>query len=64
MSSSTAITRILWGGGKVLLCEKESGTGPSLNVFFQSRINVYVARVPAGTSVQNVIHWSQVLLSF
>uniref|UniRef100_A0A6I8P046 Lipase family member M n=1 Tax=Ornithorhynchus anatinus TaxID=9258 RepID=A0A6I8P046_ORNAN len=28
--------------------------------FFQSRANVYVAHAPAGTSVQNIIHWSQV----
>uniref|UniRef100_A0A674KD04 Lipase n=1 Tax=Terrapene triunguis TaxID=2587831 RepID=A0A674KD04_9SAUR len=48
---------------KVLLCEKRGGTGPSLNVFFQSRVNVYVARAPAGTSVQNVIHWSQAFIS-
>uniref|UniRef100_A0A6I8N1Z0 Lipase n=1 Tax=Ornithorhynchus anatinus TaxID=9258 RepID=A0A6I8N1Z0_ORNAN len=30
--------------------------------FFQSRANVYVAHAPAGTSVQNIIHWSQVKL--
>lgn len=26
----------------------------------QSRANVYVAHSPAGTSVQNILHWSQV----
>ncbi|XP_065263339.1 lipase member M-like isoform X2 [Emys orbicularis] len=31
--------------------------------FLRSRVNVYVARAPAGTSVQNVIHWSQILNS-
>uniref|UniRef100_A0A672TTD6 Lipase member M-like n=1 Tax=Strigops habroptila TaxID=2489341 RepID=A0A672TTD6_STRHB len=33
----------------------------SLNIFFQNRINVYIAQTTAGTSVQNVVHWSQVL---
>ncbi|XP_067409063.1 lipase member M-like isoform X2 [Emydura macquarii macquarii] len=33
--------------------------GYNVNNINMSRINVYVARVPAGTSVQNVIHWSQ-----
>lgn len=32
-------------------------TTPAL---LQSRANVYVAHSPAGTSVQNILHWSQV----
>uniref|UniRef100_A0A8B9C538 Lipase n=1 Tax=Anser brachyrhynchus TaxID=132585 RepID=A0A8B9C538_9AVES len=31
----------------------------SLFIFFQNRINVYIAQTPAGTSVQNIVHWSQ-----
>ncbi|KFP42366.1 Lipase member M, partial [Chlamydotis macqueenii] len=31
----------------------------SLNIFFQNQIDVYIAQIPAGTSVQNVVHWSQ-----
>uniref|UniRef100_A0A8C5TDC9 AB hydrolase-1 domain-containing protein n=1 Tax=Malurus cyaneus samueli TaxID=2593467 RepID=A0A8C5TDC9_9PASS len=34
----------------------------SLNIFFQNRINVYIAQTSAGTSVQNIIHWSQFAL--
>ncbi|XP_067409062.1 lipase member M-like isoform X1 [Emydura macquarii macquarii] len=37
--------------------------GYNVNNINMSRINVYVARVPAGTSVQNVIHWSQIVHS-
>ena len=33
-------------------------------LYFQSRIPVYVAQHPAGTSVQNFIHAAQVLLDF
>lgn len=32
----------------------------SLNILFQNRINVYIAQTSAGTSVQNIVHWSQV----
>uniref|UniRef100_A0A8C3MET9 Lipase n=1 Tax=Geospiza parvula TaxID=87175 RepID=A0A8C3MET9_GEOPR len=31
----------------------------SPNILFQNRINVYIAQTSAGTSVQNIIHWSQ-----
>ncbi|XP_024075363.1 lipase member M-like [Terrapene carolina triunguis] len=37
--------------------------GYNVNNINMSRVNVYVARAPAGTSVQNVIHWSQILNS-
>lgn len=31
-----------------------------LIILLQSRVDVYSAHCPAGTSVQNMIHWSQV----
>uniref|UniRef100_A0A8B9IRD9 AB hydrolase-1 domain-containing protein n=1 Tax=Amazona collaria TaxID=241587 RepID=A0A8B9IRD9_9PSIT len=37
----------------------KGGREYSLNIFFQNRINVYIAQTTAGTSVQNIIHWSQ-----
>uniref|UniRef100_A0A8C3TLE3 Lipase n=1 Tax=Chelydra serpentina TaxID=8475 RepID=A0A8C3TLE3_CHESE len=37
--------------------------GYNVNNINMSRVNVYVARAPAGTSVQNIIHWSQILNS-
>ena len=30
------------------------------HALLQSRANVYVAHTPSGTSVQNILHWSQV----
>uniref|UniRef100_A0A8B9P471 AB hydrolase-1 domain-containing protein n=1 Tax=Apteryx owenii TaxID=8824 RepID=A0A8B9P471_APTOW len=36
------------------------GREHSLNIVFQNQINTYTAQTPAGTSVQNIIHWSQV----
>lgn len=32
----------------------------TLLLSLQSRIDTYIAHYPAGTSVQNVIHWHQV----
>uniref|UniRef100_A0A8D0C4U9 Partial AB-hydrolase lipase domain-containing protein n=1 Tax=Salvator merianae TaxID=96440 RepID=A0A8D0C4U9_SALMN len=32
----------------------------TIAVLFQSRLDVYVAQSPAGTSMQNLLHWSQV----
>ncbi|XP_044610642.1 lipase member M isoform X1 [Equus asinus] len=37
--------------------------GFNTNNMNMSRANVYVAHTPAGTSVQNILHWSQVLNS-
>ncbi|XP_058154819.1 lipase member M [Dasypus novemcinctus] len=37
--------------------------GFNTNNLNMSRANVYVAHTPAGTSVQNILHWSQVLNS-
>ncbi|XP_010119598.1 PREDICTED: lipase member M-like [Chlamydotis macqueenii] len=37
----------------------KGGRKYSLNIFFQNQIDVYIAQIPAGTSVQNVVHWSQ-----
>jgi len=31
-----------------------------LTILLQSRVDVYSTHCPAGTSVQNIIHWSQV----
>lgn len=31
-----------------------------ISMYLQSRISVYVTHAPAGTSVQNMIHWAQV----
>uniref|UniRef100_A0A672TSA8 Lipase member M-like n=1 Tax=Strigops habroptila TaxID=2489341 RepID=A0A672TSA8_STRHB len=44
-----------------ILVSTKRGREYSLNIFFQNRINVYIAQTTAGTSVQNVVHWSQVL---
>ncbi|XP_074855629.1 lipase member M-like [Carettochelys insculpta] len=37
--------------------------GYNVNNMNMSRVNVYVARAPAGTSAQNIIHWSQIVHS-
>ncbi|XP_060097255.1 lipase member M-like isoform X1 [Heteronotia binoei] len=55
----------------VPLCGYRLFSGICGNVFFflggynmanmnMSRVNVYVARTPAGTSAQNIFHWSQI----
>uniref|UniRef100_A0A8C8BEV5 AB hydrolase-1 domain-containing protein n=1 Tax=Otus sunia TaxID=257818 RepID=A0A8C8BEV5_9STRI len=37
--------------------------GFNLKNIDMNRINVYIAQTPAGTSVQNIVHWSQVLFA-
>uniref|UniRef100_A0A8C8BD09 Partial AB-hydrolase lipase domain-containing protein n=1 Tax=Otus sunia TaxID=257818 RepID=A0A8C8BD09_9STRI len=47
-----------------ILVSTKGGREYLLNIFFQNRINVYIAQTPAGTSVQNIVHWSQVLANY
>uniref|UniRef100_A0A8C3MES9 Partial AB-hydrolase lipase domain-containing protein n=1 Tax=Geospiza parvula TaxID=87175 RepID=A0A8C3MES9_GEOPR len=56
-------TKLLYLPEKMLrVCDVLVSTGRrecSPNILFQNRINVYIAQTSAGTSVQNIIHWSQ-----
>ena len=61
----THITAELFCGKEdALICESVifAMCGPDLRGFNKSRLSVYVSHTPAGTSVQNMLHWGQGVL--